>query len=133
MKTVSKSALITTSPSIALIKSPKDDLTVFNSLLNLISSYYKTVFIDSSYLTLCFLLASSTSKSCGNLFRIYWLFSLSISSGEAPWPPTALGNNESTVPQTKLVSIIALLISALSWSPKTSVASLSGRFLMYSL
>ena len=62
LKTKSKSELITTNPSIALPKSTNYDLTVLNNLLNLINSCYKTVFIDSSYLTGCFLAAASTSN-----------------------------------------------------------------------
>ena len=51
------SELITIKPSIALIKSTKELRTVRNNLLNRISSYCKHVFIDSLYLTGCFLLA----------------------------------------------------------------------------
>lgn len=56
-----------------------------------------------------------------------------IYSGDSPAAPADLGNNDNTVPQTKLVSMIAEVISALSCRPNTSVASFKGRLRIYSL
>jgi len=57
LKTSSMSELITIKPSMAFIKSAKELRTVRNNLLNRMSSCYKHVFMDSLYLTGCFLLA----------------------------------------------------------------------------
>ena len=108
----------------AFIRSPSEQRTVLKILLNLINSYWSTVFIDSPYFTGCFLLAYSTSRGIGSLCRIYAHFSFKSSSGEAPAPATVLGSSERTVLQTKLVSIMAELISAFACRPNTSVGSL---------
>lgn len=60
-------------------------------------------------------------------------FSLIKSSADIPAPPVDLGNNDNIDDVMKFVSIIADDISALSWSPNTSVKSFNGRFLIYSL
>jgi len=63
--------------------------------------------MDYSYLTGCFLIASSVSKGFGNLTKISLIFYLIICSAEAPDPPISLGNNINTVSHIVFVSIIA--------------------------
>jgi hypothetical protein len=74
-----------------------DPLTSDNNLLNLSNSYYKTVFIDSSYLIGCFLEASSKSKFGGNLSNILLQISYNISSGPLPLPAVFLGISDKAV------------------------------------
>lgn len=96
-KTFSRSNDITNNPSIAFPKSINDDLTVDNNLLNLINSYYNTVFIDSSYTTGCNLFAFSVSKFAGNFYNIAYIFSFIIYSALFPPPAVVLGNIDNIV------------------------------------
>lgn len=82
--------------------------------------------MDSSYDIGCNLSASLLSKLAGNFYKISLIFVLIISSADYPPPPAVLGNNDKIDSVMKLVSKIALLISALGCSPKTSVGSLRG-------
>ena len=70
MKTFSRSEDIVKNPSIALPKSITELLIVFSNLLNLISSWCNTVFMDSVYSTLCVFLTKSMSNDLGNLAKI---------------------------------------------------------------
>jgi len=130
LNTSSKSELISTSPSIAFPSYINELVTTFNSLLNLINSYYSTVFIDSSYLTGCFFDANSVSNGLGSLANKAEHLSLIIYSGLNPVPPTDLGNSDKAVSNKLFVSRIALEISALSCRPKISVFSFNGNSLM---
>lgn len=67
---------MTTKPSIALSTLIKLEWTVRNNLLNLNSSCWSTVFIDYSYLTGCFLAASSVSNGFGSFCKISLIFPL---------------------------------------------------------
>lgn len=131
--TNSRSEDITTKPSIAFLQLIKLDLTTDSNLLNLINSYNNTVFIDSLYEMGCNLWASLLSKLGGNFFKISSILDLITSSGDYPPPPAVLGNKDRIVPVIKLVSKIALLISALGCNPKTSVGSLRAMLLIASL
>lgn len=110
----------------ALDKSFNEFTTVFNNLLNLINSCYKTVFIDSKYLTGCNFLALSVSKRGGSFSNNTYIFPWIISSGFYPFPPDSLGNNPKIVSQIKLVSIMAEVIAAFECNPNTSVVSKRG-------
>jgi hypothetical protein len=97
LRTSSRSLDIDTNPSIAFARLSSDLLIVMIILLYLISSYYKTVFIDYSYLTGCVFDTNSVSNALGILLNNSAHFSLIISSADFPPPIIYLGNNPKMV------------------------------------
>lgn len=78
---------IGTKPSMAFYNWSKLLYIVYNNLLNLISSWFNTVFIEFSGVIGCIFSAISKLNFLGSLFIIFKHNSFIISSGFFPDPP----------------------------------------------
>jgi hypothetical protein len=93
----------------------RDSLTTEVRLLYLKSSYYKTVFIESSNLIGCFLEAYSISKLAGTFDKMSSAISFKTSSSLLPpEPPPVEAYKLKATANTLLTVLIAEVISALS-------------------